>query len=157
MTMKTISHPAERLVESVAVSILAAAAGWSAWLLTATPAAAPAGAAAAILAGAFAFRRFGSGAPTTRPGFEPVAFEDGTDGGELLLDDPLVTIEPDSRVVQLFDRQEPTPGELVARISDYLGDERRAVQAAVSRHDDSAVDASAALHAALANIRASLR
>ena len=38
----------------------------------------------------------------------------------------LVEIAPDSRVVRLFATAEPTPGELVLRIEDYLNDGRRA-------------------------------
>ena len=89
--------------------------------------------------------------------FEPVAFEDAVTDDVLLLDDPLVEIAPESRVVQLFARAEPTPGELVLRIEDYLSDGQRAPAPMVSAADQRPVDASAALHAALANIRASLR
>jgi hypothetical protein len=91
------------------------------------------------------------------PAFEPVAFDHAPADDELLLDDPLLEIEADARVVRLFDRQEATPGEMVARIEDYLGDGRR--RPAVPAEEGSATppDAHAALHAALANIRASLR
>ena len=94
------------------------------------------------------------------PVFEPAVLEltDALGPDELLLDDPLVEVAADARVVRLFAKQEPTPGELVERIADFLGDGRRPAQAAHYRADaQPPVDASTALHAALANIRASLR
>ena len=76
----------------------------------------------------------------------------------LILDDPLVEPAPDSRVVRLFASSEPTPGELVGRIADFLGDNRRPVpETGRAEAENCPVDASDALHAALANIRASLR
>ena len=79
---------------------------------------------------------------------------------ELLLDDPMAPVEADSRVVPLFEREQPSalpePGELVARISDYLGSGRAAAPAQ-DQPVASPADASAALHAALADIRQSLR
>ena len=89
--------------------------------------------------------------------FEPVSFEECFEEDVLLLDDPLGGIEPDARVVRLFARDEATPGELVTRIADYLGDERRILAQAAGEGQQTPPDASAALHAALANIRASLR
>ncbi|MDQ3075297.1 MAG: hypothetical protein M3Q88_06790 [Pseudomonadota bacterium] len=88
---------------------------------------------------------------------------------ELLLDDPLPAIDVASRVVRLFAEQPPSravapshlpgPSEMVARIEDYLGPARGSAAAAEPRRDGQAeaVDASAALHAALAEIRRSLR
>lgn len=93
----------------------------------------------------------------TEAGFEPVPFEEAVADDVLLLDDPLIEIEPESRVVQLFAKAEPTPGELVLRIEDYLGDGRRPPAPDASTPEQRPIDASAALHAALANIRASLR
>ena len=65
-------------------------------------------------------------------GFEPAMYVTAEHGlGELLLeekdsvlilDDPLVEAPTDSRVVRLFAKPEPTPGELVERISDFLGE-----------------------------------
>lgn len=86
--------------------------------------------------------------------FEPATFsptDEATD--ELLLDDPVVTLIAESRVVQLF-RPEPLPepGELAARIGVFL-DGRQAPALA----EPVQPDASAALHAALADIRRSLR
>ena len=149
-------HPFEVVAELGAPAVLAIAAGWavSAFGL---PMAAIAAVGVIVLALAVMVMRLAAGAPiAAQADFEPVRFEDATEGlGELLLDDPLIGIEPDARVVQLFDRPEPTPGEMVARIEDYLGDGRRA--AAPEETEQHSVDASAALHAALANIRASLR
>jgi len=153
-------HPAEVLAEWGAPALLAAAAGWAAWTVGLSPVAAPVSAGLAFFVGLATMRLVGGTAEQTLSAFEPVLFEICGDAGaddELLLDDPL-EVAPDSRVVQLFARPEATPGELVLRIEDYLGDGRRAV-APVTATDEAppAHDASAALHAALANIRASLR
>ena len=68
---------------------------------------------------------------------------------ELLLEDVLGQITPESRVVRLFDRKAmPTPGELKSRIDAHIG---QGVAAAVP------VDASQALTDALAELRRSLR
>lgn len=80
---------------------------------------------------------------------------DGED--ELLLNDPLVAVD-DSRVVRLFAAEASHPAALVARIEDYLDrDPNRRDRGQEERRDEPVPDASAALHAALANIRASLR
>ena len=79
---------------------------------------------------------------------------------ELLLDDPLTEIAPDSRVATLFVVEQETPGAMVARISDYLGDrapQPRSYPDADECAGEGSADAGAALHCALANIRASLR
>lgn len=135
---------------------MAIAAGWAASNFG-LPMTAVAAVGMIVLALAVMVMRFAAGAPiAAEADFEPVPFEDAMgELGELLLDDPLTGIEPGARVVQLFDRPEPTPGEMVARIEDYLGDGRRAT--APEETEQRSVDASAALHAALANIRASLR
>lgn len=89
--------------------------------------------------------------------FEPAAFEVAED--ELLLDDPIAPLAPDSRVVRLFEREQPEPlpepGELVLRIADYL--ETGRVTRPPVEAEPARPDASAALHAALADIRRSLR
>ena len=73
--------------------------------------------------------------------------------GELLLDDPLVA-NPDSRVVQLFASQpKPTGGELKRQIDRHLV----AGRAHPAHSEEPAPDASAALYAALADLRRSLR
>ena len=84
----------------------------------------------------------------------------------LLLDDPLPR-DGGSRVVRLFAAHPVNaaasaplagPGEMVARIEDYLGLARGSAAAAEpARRASEAADASAALHAALADIRRSLR
>jgi hypothetical protein len=162
MTIAEKQHPADRLVEWAAPAVLAAAAGWAAWTAFTQPIAGIGAAAIALAIGICAMRVFGA-VPRTEPdaGFEPVSFEECVEDDVLLLDNPLSDIEADARVVKLFDREEATPGELVARIADYLGDERRVpvAQAALAAGEGQQAppDASAALHSALANIRASLR
>jgi hypothetical protein len=67
----------------------------------------------------------------------------------LVLDDVLTELEPDSRVVRLFDPAAmPTPGQLNARIERHLGRDAP---------PDSSQDASQALHDALHALRRSLR
>jgi hypothetical protein len=150
-------HPVEVIAEWGAPALVAGACGWAASVAD-LPLAAISAVGTIVFAVAAVTMRLAGDAPIAEGAeFEPVPFEDtATQLDELLLDDPLIAIEPDSRVVRLFARQEPTPGELVLRIEDYLNDGRRtpAAEAAVERRP---VDASAAQHAALANIRASLR
>ena len=106
--------------------------------------------------------------------FVPVDFTDEAD--VLMLDDPiepgeslrleyqLPAISEDSRVVRLFAVPPmageaaplPAPGEMAARIENFLGGTRTDT-AAVDPTLPAATDASAALHAALADIRRSLR
>jgi hypothetical protein len=89
------------------------------------------------------------------------------DADELLLDTPIVSRDG-SRVVRLFgDATQPgadaaaipAPGEMLARIEDFLGVARGSAAAAepASHANLPSADASAALHAALADIRRSLR
>ena len=88
----------------------------------------------------------------------------------LLLDEPLPALSNESRVVRLFAPQPVTaaapaptlvgPGDMIARIEDFLGQARgSATPRAPERRAEQAPsdDASAALHAALADIRRSLR
>ena len=86
----------------------------------------------------------------------------------LLLDDPLPGVDDDSRVVRLFAPHSAAPaattplagpGEMLARIETFLGQDRGAATAGEQSRSDrpAAEDASAALHAALADIRRSLR
>jgi hypothetical protein len=158
------AHPVEMLAERAAPVALALAAGWSARLAHLPLAGIAACGALALALGSIAMRLAGNTASTVASPFEPAVFEpdEALDEllldnpvGELLLDDPLIEAAPDSRVVRLFARQDPTPGELVLRISDFLGEDNRS--AAPAPVDQDVPDASAALHAALANIRASLR
>jgi hypothetical protein len=150
-------HPVEWAVETLAPALLAAAAGWSAWKIGLPLAASAAGATMMLALGVVAMRLAGDQPIAELGPFDPVEFDDPTATDELLLDDPLVEVQPDSRVVRLFEREEPTPGELVTRISDYLGGARRPPAPEAGQEDHRQPDASAALHAALANIRASLR
>ena len=152
----TRQHPAERFIDWTAPAALAGAVGWSAWRVLGMPAAGAGFGAFAFAVGVLVMKLIGrQPLGGSDAAFEPLSFEE-VQSNELLLDDPLMEVEPDSRVVRLFDRDEATPGELVARIEDYLGDGHRRV---VPAEEGSAAppDASAALHAALANIRASLR
>jgi hypothetical protein len=72
------------------------------------------------------------------------------DAEELLLDDVLAELKPDSRVVRLFNPADvPTAGELKARIDRHLGEGMN--PAAPRQQDDSQ-----ALYDALANLRRSL-
>ena len=85
----------------------------------------------------------------------------------LLLDDPLPALDHESRVVRLFAAQPPGsdeaapplagPGEMVARIEDFLELGRGGAAVAEGEARAASIDASAALHAALADIRRSLR
>lgn len=85
---------------------------------------------------------------------EPAAFSNSGENGELLLDDPLV-VDPASRVVQLFARQQlPTAGQLKERIDRHLA---AGVVQSVREDEEPPADASAALYAALTDLRRSLR
>ena len=153
-------------MEWLAPIALALAVSWASWRLGIASLATIAAGAAALMCGFAAFRLGSAGPQRAIPSFEPVAFEP-VELDELLLeerdailelDDRLEAPPADSRVVRLFERQEPTPGELVDRIVDFLAEGRRQERPATAvaeagRH----ADASAALHDALANIRASLR
>jgi len=150
-------HPVEVIAEWGAPALLAAAAGWAA-SAAGLPLAAVAAAGTIALAMGVVTVRLAGGAPiAARADFEPVPFDECVTDDELLLDDPLVEIAPDSRVVQLFAGEDPTPGDLVSRISDFLNDGRRTSSPLEGAPEHRLPDASAALHAALANIRASLR
>lgn len=91
------------------------------------------------------------------------------DEDELLLDDPLPKVSDDSRVVRLFGaaasapRAQPAmiaPGEMVMRIEHWLGGAASggsAAEPAPPAGNVASEEAKAALHAALADIRRSLR
>ena len=109
--------------------------------------------------------------------FVPVDFTDDDDvltlddqvlaDDALLLDDPLPALGENARVVRLFAVPSmagepvplPAPGEMAARIDVFLGGTRAAAAAIdpAVQSGPAAADASAALHAALADIRRSLR
>ncbi|HVF36504.1 MAG TPA: hypothetical protein VNA29_01005 [Sphingomicrobium sp.] len=158
----TKPHPLERLVEWAAPALLASAAAWAAWTLFATVAAASAALLVAMGLGIAVMKLLaGDGVGPSVLRFEALDFSDCVNSDELLLDDPLAALDGNSRVVHLFApveqaQMDPTPGELVTRIADYLGGSRRS---ALVREPVPAIqaDASGALHAALANIRATLR
>jgi hypothetical protein len=177
----------EIAAEWIAACCLAVAAGFAALNLTPTGMFGAAGlgllcGAAALLALAIVDRDRNDGGAA----FAPVAFPgeaDGTgerqeEGEVLLLDEPVeddalwldtpVIAEPESRVVRLFGGSSeaapaagsiPAPGEMLARIEDFLGVTRAgaASTASAGQANAASADASAALHAALADIRRSLR
>lgn len=149
-------HPVEVAAEWGAPLSLAAAVCWAASTAGLPLAAVVAAGTMAVAMGVVTMRLACGGSIAVESDFEPVSFEDCVADGELLLDDPIIEIEADSRVVQLFAKSEPTPGELVLRIEDYLSEGRHA-PAGEAAAEQRPVDASAVLHAALANIRASLR
>lgn len=152
-------HPGERLVEWGAPAVLAGAAGWAALALGSANLPAGGAAAAVLGLGVLAMgRASGDEHGLTMPAFALESLGIGVDDDELLLDDPIREISAESRVVALFEPAMETPGALVARIADYLGDRDSAMPATQgARERPVAGDAGAALHAALANIRASLR
>jgi hypothetical protein len=152
-------HPVETLADYIAPALLAAASGWAARSALLPPLFMMTVAILTFAAGALAMRISGGQRSLPVSQFQPVALDTAgpaellleEEDEALLLDDPLIEIDPDSRVVRLFARQDPTPGELVERIADFLGEDRRP-----GSEPGAPTDASAALHAALANIRASL-
>lgn len=138
--------------------MLAVAAVWAAFAMGLSLAAVAAVGIVALAVAVIAMRLAGDASISAVGAFEPVPIEDALGNlDELLLDDPLVENAPDSRVVRLFTPPERTPGELVLRIEDYLNDGRRAPESEADAAEQRPADSSAALHAALANIRASLR
>ena len=158
------THPVELIVEWTSPIPLAMAASWASVRLGLPLTLAAAIGGVALMAGHIAFRLAGDRAAALR-GFEPAEFE-SVEPDELLLEekdsvleleDRLEDVQPDSRVVRLFAREEPTPGELVDRIVGFLADGRRGAPSNPPPPEAVRPDASAALHEALANIRASLR
>jgi hypothetical protein len=97
---------------------------------------------------------------------EALLLDEPVEADELLLDTPLAPAEG-SRVVRLFgdapqpplEATIPAPGEMLARIEDFLGVARGSAAAAepAPNANFASAEASAALHAALADIRRSLR
>lgn len=167
-------HPLETLAEWCAPAVLAGAIGWSATLVGVEAPVSAAVAGAAFAVGLMAIRSIGRSSNRPSFAFEPAPLEVAeldellldtplteaeSRSGELLLDDPLTDVAEDARVVRLFAKQEPTPGELVSRIEDFLGEgaRRPAAQPVAERKRQAIPDAGAALQAALANVRASLK
>jgi hypothetical protein len=184
MDLKARRPRIEIAAEWIAALCLGAAAGFAALSLTAAGllgavAVAMLSAAAALVALGLVDRH----GVDADPAFEPVAFpdeaepvdfdkadvlilEDEVEDDALLLDTP-VAAEAESRVVRLFGGAAPAseagnipaPGEMLARIEDFLGVARGSAEQGepVRRANEASADASAALHAALADIRRSLR
>ncbi|MEO6248576.1 MAG: hypothetical protein ABIO85_08355 [Sphingomicrobium sp.] len=168
-------HWADRTVEICGATALAGGIGASAWLIAPLAGFAPAslaGSAAAIggLVG-WAIVRAAPSADAQRPlpefHIDPVANVIGAEhsADEALLDESAEQRElPEpSRVIQLFDPSiAETPGATQARIAAHLGDSSQ-LSASEGKpptpwHGPPAIpDASDALHAALAEIRRSLR
>lgn len=154
-------HVVESLAEWAAPTVLAAALAWAGSRLGMPFAATALGALAAFGTGWMVMRRTDAERLAGIATFEAAVIDIDelllTDE-VLMLDDPLVEPAANSRVVRLFAPEEPTPGQLVERIADFLGDNRRPVAEILENATEARrVDASDALHAALANIRASLR
>ncbi|MEA1073006.1 hypothetical protein [Sphingomonas sp. LY160] len=149
------THPADLPILIGAALLLIAAAGWAAWRLSTELTPVVGMVALASLMAAFAvWKTFASDEHMPLQRFKVESFDECVEEEPLLLDDPLVPVENSSRVVRLFDANGASPGDLVVRISDFLGE--RATPAPVVG-EAAVVDASDALYAALANIRASLR
>jgi hypothetical protein len=159
------------MLEVMAAASLGLAVGFASWSLAALALASRAGLAAAAGVAAFlvtvrVLSRFADGPRTDSPAVDSTmatpsalllrlqdvlaeASAADRDAGELLLDDPLPTAEPGSRVVQLFQPGAlPTAGELQARIDRHL-DSREG-------SPDPPVDHSGELFEALASLKRSL-
>lgn len=159
-------HPIEAAVELLAPIPLAFAVHWAGGRLGFSSVQTVALSVATLIAGFVAIRLVGGPSAVRMQKFEPAEFA-SVELDELVLEEKDVLLEltdrldeivPGSRVVRLFERQEPTPGELVERIVDFLSDGRReAIVGQPSTEPPNFPDASVALHDALANIRASLR
>jgi hypothetical protein len=188
MDLKARRPGIEIVAEWIAACCLGAAAGFAVLRLTPLGAAGAVGAAIFLAAAALAVlgqvdRDLGASAarfePVDLPGedevllldervqADPASLDKPVETGELLLDTPLAQGEG-SRVVRLFgDAPQPAqnaapipaPGEMLARIEDFLGVARGSAAAAepAPNANVASAEASAALHAALADIRRSLR
>ena len=158
MDVRTVSR-IESAADAAAATLFAAGVGYSLWALTrqATTTLAAMPAFALCLA---TLRRIepvarGKDIPATEPAMTQVssllAEADRSiahSADELVLDDILAALDPDSRVVRLFERDvPPTPGALKQRTDEHL--EGIIVTGP-------APDASQALHDALADLRRSL-
>lgn len=159
-------HPVEVAIEWVAPVPLALAVGWASWRLGFSSVASILLGVAGLATG-FASFKIGSGAASVPIAeFQPAELAP-VELDELVLEEQDAVLElcdrleepsPDSRVVRLFERPDPTPGELVDRIVGFLAEGRSRTIAERAEADGvRSPDASTALHEALANIRASLR
>lgn len=168
MSWSAKKHPIEMAAEWLAPAIFALSSGWAAIQLKVALQLAGALVIFLFSAAFLALRLVGTSKKPPRYGFEPAAVDTverldldallfSQEEEVLILDDPLIEPSADSRVVQLFARQEPTPGELVEKITEFLGGGGQPVHVNEETRPGQTLDASAALHSALANIRASLR
>ena len=173
----------DRIAELTGAAALACGLGGSAWLLapvlgfSSAASAAAAAAIGAFIGGGAVRAAPGNGARQALPSFDvtPIeTLESGPDEEcELLLEDKVATPPGDTQFVRLFVvDNSPTAGQLQARIDAHLRDQSsRDPKAAPTPWDGSPAippaippvippvipDASDALHAALADIRRSLR
>ncbi len=159
-------HPVEVAIEWLAPVPLALAVGWASWRIGLSSIESVGLGGCALAAGHLAFKLGSGNRLAPLQGFQPAEFA-SIEPDELVLEETDAVLElndrleqttSDARVVRLFERQEPTPGELVDRIVDFLAEGRGPTQfERPAVEGGRPPDASAALHDALANIRASLR
>ena len=146
----------ESAVDAGAALLLAAAASYALWTIVAAQSVAAAGGVGAFAACLAGLRRIPSAAPCDEdaprcvtPVADLLAEADRSLAhaeDELVLEDILAALGPDSRVVRLFEPGNmPTPAQMKARIDRHLEGDGTA-----------APDASQALHDALADLRRSL-
>ena len=161
-------HPVETIVDWLAPVPLALAVGWAGEAMGVSDIARAAVAGATLIAGFATMKLLGGQREADHVCFDLAPIEAvAPELGELILEPKdellelthrLEEVELDSRVVRLFAKVERTPGELVDRISDFLGESQRSAGTAEApREAAPPADASASLHEALAKIRASLR
>lgn len=146
----------ESAVDAGAALLLAAAVSYALWTIVAAQSVAAAGGVGAFAACLAGLRRIPSAAPCDEdaprcvtPVADLLAEADRSLAhaeDELVLEDILAALGPDSRVVRLFEPGNmPTPAQMKARIDRHLEGDGTA-----------APDASQALHDALADLRRSL-
>lgn len=146
----------ESAVDAGAALLLAAAVSYALWTIVAARSVAAAGGVGAFAACLAGLRRIPSAAPCDEdaprcvtPVADLLAEADRSLAhaeDELVLEDILAALGPDSRVVRLFEPGNmPTPAEMKARIDRHL-----------EGNGTAAPDASQALHDALADLRRSL-
>lgn len=138
MDLEIASDRAERAVDITAAAVFSAAVGFAAWALAGAngPATAVGAAPAFLLAYAILRRLPPDEHIYALPGFELPEFEPmpEREGDELLLDDMLGSVEPDARVVRLFDPAQAFKGKPVAApdaseaLSEALAELRRALR-----------------------------
>ena len=167
---KDARHWGDRAAELAGATALGSGTAASGWLVAPLQGFVPVQMAlatgfAGLIAGWLIVRLTPGGARTAAlPPFEVAPIEtldEDVDSDELLLVSEGGPVR-DSRVVELFDPPHPaTPGDLQARIAAHLGEPSREFPASAppASWDNSPTipDASDALHAALADIRRSLR